>query len=293
LKANISTSVIVPAHNAEGTIRDLLDSLFIQKKRGYEVIVVDDCSSDQTAEIAGSYPCKLIRLRKNRGPAYSRNIGAKAARGNILAFTDSDCKVAADWVESINNSFSDNETDAVMGRLVLMPSNTLGDSISCLGFPAGGAIGFDKIWRVDENGFTDSLSTCNCAIRKEAFWDTSGFDETFPTPSGDDVFLAYKLRRANCKIRYCPEIVAFHPARSSFKSFVKWHYTRGKGSYTFANKVTNKRYFVSLRMWSSKNIVKHCYKDIKFPLIMSLYFISFVIQIAGFAVSKYFMKERA
>jgi GT2 family glycosyltransferase len=235
----------------------------------------------------------LIRLEENRGPAYSRNIGAKAARGDILAFTDSDCRVTPDWVANISRSFSENETDAVMGRLVIMHSNTMGDSISCLGFPAGGAVGFDKIWRVDENGFTDSLSTCNCAIRKEVFWRASGFDETFPTPSGDDVFLAYKLRRADYRIKYCPEIVTFHPARSSFKSFVRWHYMRGKGSYTFARKVNNKKYFINLRIWSTINIIKHCYKDVKFPLIISLYLISFITQMAGFAVSKYFSKESA
>lgn len=71
----------------------------------------------------------------------------------------------------------------------MMPSNLLGDSISALGFPAGGAIVFDKIWKVNQDGFTDSLSTCNCAVKKDIFQKMGGFDDSFPFPGGEDSFL--------------------------------------------------------------------------------------------------------
>ena len=106
-----------------------------------------------------------------------------------------------------------------MGKIVLLPSNFLGDSISALGFPAGGSIGFDKIWKVDAKGFTDSLSTCNCAIRKDAFEKIGGFDESFPFPGGEDSLLAYNLRNLNYRIKYCTNIVVYHAARDSFRGF--------------------------------------------------------------------------
>ena len=131
-------SVIVPVYNAESTLPDLLDSLFNQTHRGFEIIVVDDCSSDSTAHIAKNYSCCLIRLKENRGPAYCRNIGAKKARGELLVFTDGDCRADPGWLENVVRHFSKNDVVALMGRLELLPSNFLGDSISALGFPAGG-----------------------------------------------------------------------------------------------------------------------------------------------------------
>jgi hypothetical protein len=77
-------------------------------------------------------------------------------------------KTLVDWLEHIKNRFNDNTVDVVMGKLNLDQSTYLGDSISALGFPAGGSIGFDKI---------------------------CGFDETFPYPGGEDTLLAVSLRK--------------------------------------------------------------------------------------------------
>ncbi len=81
-------SVIVPAYNVEKTLPTLLDSLSNQSCKDFEVIVVDDCSKDNTCQVAESYDCTLVRLPRNRGPAYCRNVGTKEARGDIVAFTD-------------------------------------------------------------------------------------------------------------------------------------------------------------------------------------------------------------
>jgi GT2 family glycosyltransferase len=197
--------------------------------------------------------------------------------------------MTSNWLEIIHKHFSRNDTEVVMGRLVLLPSTFLGDSISCLGFPAGGAIGFDKIWKVDEKGFTNSFSTCNCAIRKDIFWEIRGFDETFPYAGGEDVFLAYTLRKSNYRIKYCSDVLAYHPARDSLRDFINWQFKRGVSSYIFSKKVSNKKDFISLRAWSTKNIIKHYYKDKKFPLILLLLFTSFITQFTGYILK--FIKE--
>lgn len=281
-------SVIVAAYNAEATLFALLQSLASQTYKGsFEVVVVDDCSTDSTSQIARRFGCTLIRLDKNKGPAHCRNLGAKAAAGKVLIFTDSDCRVAPNWLEELDSCFSRMDAEIIMGKLVLLPSTTLGDSISALGFPAGGSLGFEKVWKVTDEGYTASFSSCNCGIRRDVFLESGGFDESFPYAGGEDSFLAYCLVRAGSRIKYCPSVVASHPARSTLKSFLSWQFKRGVSSFIFSTKVSDKGGFVSLRLWSTMNIVRTFYSDRKFPLILLLLGTSFVVQMSGFAYAKY------
>jgi glycosyltransferase involved in cell wall biosynthesis len=287
----VKISVIVPAHNANTTLPRLFDSLSNQTLQDFEIIVVDDCSTDNTSEIIKAYNCNFIQLNKNHGPAYCRNKGAQHAQGDILVFTDSDCEADTHWLKNIQKHFSQNDTEAIMGRLVLLPSNILGDSISALGFPGGGAIGFDKIWKVDQKGFTDSISSCNFAIPKNYFWEIGGFDESFPFPGGEDSLLAYHLRRLNYRIKYCQDVLVYHAARDSMNDFLKWQFRRGMSSFIFSTKVSNKRNFLSLRVWSTKNIIRHSWGTKKFLLVLFLLGTSFVSQFFGFIFAKH-RKER-
>jgi glycosyltransferase involved in cell wall biosynthesis len=281
-------SVIVPAFNAASTLPGLLGSIARQTyQKDFEVIVIDDHSSDGTADIAHTAACNVIRLQQNRGPAHCRNLGAKVAGGDFLIFTDSDCSVAVDWLDKFERNLATNDTDSVMGRLVLLPSNLLGDSISALGFPAGGSIGFDKMWPVDEHGYTSSLSSCNCAIKKELFEELGGFDESFPYAGGEDSLLAYRLIRNQYRIKYCPDVVAYHPARDSMRGFVRWQFKRGVSSYIFSRKIEGRKQFVSLRLWSVKNVLTHCFPSKKFPLVVFLLASSLVTQGWGFLYAKH------
>jgi len=280
-------SVIVPAYNAERTLPSLLGSILEQTCNAFELIVVDDCSTDNTPSVVQDYRCTLIGSEKNHGPAYCRNRGAQEARGDILVFTDSDCTVGRNWLANIHIRFSQNHMEAVMGRLILKPSTFLGDSISALGFPAGGCIGFDKIWKVDQNGYTDSLSSCNCAIKKDIFWEVGGFDETFPYPGGEDSLLAYHLRSLNYRIKYCPDVLVYHQARDSLSDFLKWQFQRGMSSFIFSKKVSNKKDFVSLRVWSTGNIIRCYFTDKKFPLVLFLLSAGSFMQFAGFLTARY------
>lgn len=285
-------SVIIPAYNAESTLPGLLHSLLNQRyEEDFEVIVVDDCSTDSTTEICRRFGCRLIECAKNSGPATCRNLGAAQASGDFLIFTDSDCVVSSDWLECFERSLALGGADVIMGKLVLLPSTILGDSISALGFPAGGSLGFEKVWRVSKEGYTNSLSSCNCAIRKDIFLELGGFDESFPYAGGEDTLLAHALVESGYRIRYCPEVVAYHPARESFGAFLRWQFRRGISSLIFAGKITRRREFVSLRLWSTKNVIKHNLRDAKFPLIFLLLGLSFTAQTSGFLYAKYKFKK--
>lgn len=280
-------SVIVPTYNAESTLPTLLDSIFDQIYEDFELILVDDGSMDRTSSILKDYRCTVIQLEKNHGPAYCRNRGAKEARGEILVFTDSDCIVAHSWLDTIHRRFSRNDVEAIMGKIILMPSTFLGDSISALGFPAGGGLGFDKIWKVDPYGYTDSLSSCNCSIRKDVFWNAGGFDATFPFPGGEDSLLAYRLIKLNYRIKYCSDVLVYHAARDSLNDFLKWQFRRGMSSYIFSKKISNKKNFLALRMWSTGNIIRRYFTDRKFPLVLFLLCTSFFVQFIGYLTARY------
>ena len=102
-------SVVVPCWNGEQFLASCLNSLLDQTlpKRDYEVILVDNNSSDNTLSIARQYPDIRIIQEKQRGAYAARNTGIKIARGEIIAFTDSDCVVDQNWLTSILRALSE------------------------------------------------------------------------------------------------------------------------------------------------------------------------------------------
>ncbi len=97
-------SVIIPVYNAELTIERCIRSLKSQSypKEKYEIIVVDDCSTDRTVELTKNSGADVVdSTRKNSGPGLARIIGVKHAKGNSFAFTESACEAKVDWIETI------------------------------------------------------------------------------------------------------------------------------------------------------------------------------------------------
>jgi hypothetical protein len=86
----------------------------------------------------------------------------------------------------------------------------------------------------------------------------------------------------NIRIKHCPDVIVYHEARDSLRDFLKWQYRRGISSYIFSKKVSNRKNFLRLRLWSTKNVVKHGFSDPKGPLIFCLLAISYMAQFIGF-----------
>lgn len=279
-------SIIVPAYNAEKSLPNLITSLAAQTYRDFEVILIDDGSTDATARLIEDSGFAMQKTGGNRGPAHARNIGAAASRGDVLVFTDADCAPSADWTANVARLMSAGGCEALMGRLVLEKSNYLGNAISALGFPAGGSVGFENIWRVDSAGFTDSFSTCNCAIKAEAFTLAGGFDESFPYPGGEDTLLAKKLVSQGYRIRFCPAAVVYHAARSDLRDFFKWQFKRGISSYIFSKKVETKGPFLAMRLWSSMNVIKTAGRNNHLGIVMLLLVMSYGTQFAGYLLAR-------
>lgn len=275
-------SVIIPVYNDAERLGRLLDALRRQQVAPAETIVVDDGSGDASADVAVAAGVRCLRQPGNRGPAAARNAGARAAGGEILAFTDSDCTPHPDWIGAVGRHLSEEAADALMGRVLLPPSTRLGDAISALGFPAGGSVGFERIWPVAPDGCTVSLSTCNCAIRADRFHHMGGFDRRFPFAGGEDSYLAYRIVAAGRRILYCPDMVVTHDARDDLSGFLRWQYRRGMSSFVFSRLVTDRRRFVALRRWSTRNVLSAARRDGRLPLVAALLAAGTAVQLAGF-----------
>lgn len=275
-------SVVIPARNSSGALGETLLSLRRQTVRPFEIIVVDDKSEDATAEEAARHADKVLKAEMKGGPARARNMGLMSASGDIVAFTDSDCVPAADWIEKIIENFYRNDADALMGKTVVPPSTFLGDCISSLGFPAGGGLGFECVWPVDEDGYTVSLSTCNCALRRESFERFGVFDEDFPTAAGEDTVFARNLRALGGRIRFCPDMELEHSPMTSMATFVRRQYERGIGNYFIKRKLGRVMPLIGLRFWSTKNMILKRLKDPGLPVILCLLVAAFFLQQLGF-----------
>jgi glycosyltransferase involved in cell wall biosynthesis len=113
-------SVVIPTYNGSATLPATLRSLEQQtlERSMYEVIVVDDASSDASASIAEAHGASVVRLSQNAGAAAARNRGTAEARAPIVAFTDDDCTADANWLERLIAPFEDLSVDGAGGRIV-------------------------------------------------------------------------------------------------------------------------------------------------------------------------------
>lgn len=113
----LRVSLVIPAYNEESHLRACLDAVAAQTVRPFEVIVVDNNSTDATAAIARSYPFVRVVGEQRRGVVHARNAGFNAARGEIIGRIDVDSLLAPDWVARVQAIFADASVDAVSGAL--------------------------------------------------------------------------------------------------------------------------------------------------------------------------------
>ena len=219
LSATRLSTVIVPAYNARDTIGACIESLLGQTHRPDEVIVVDDCSRDDTAQVALKYGVKVIKLDKNSGPGVARNAGAAAAAGEILAFTDSDCVAPPGWLERIVGALDAPGVVAATGGYAGPVQDGFLTRLQHL------------IIRQRQSALPpeiDSTITSNFACLKSAFESVGGFplyylkrDPTKPIWGNEDEELGFLLARAGGKIRWMPEIGVLHRFRLSLTGYLR------------------------------------------------------------------------
>ena len=159
------------------------------------------------------------------------------------------------WLNYITEPLIKCEEEVVTaGVTIKLGEGYLTDSISLLGFPGGGAIGFKTMWNVDENNNTEHVCSGNLAINKKILNELNNFSNEYKHGK-EDVNLADKLIENKIKIKYIEKATVYHIARKGYMNFIKWNMLRGKASkeYISTNRGGSK---IMNRLSSSMRILK-------------------------------------
>src|SRR5579883_1906482 len=207
-----SVTVIVPAYNAASTLVACLKSA--QRARPFEIIVVDDGSSDETPSIAKSFGAIVIPTEGRRGPAVARNLGAQAAKGSVLFFVDADVQMYDGTVDRVWDAFqNDASLDALIGSYDDSPADQ--DFLSQYK-----NLMHCYVHQRAQSEASTFWSGCG-AIRREVFLAHSGFSNDYGRPAIEDIELGYRLIQARRKIRLDRELCVKHLKRWTFWGLVK------------------------------------------------------------------------
>lgn len=208
-------SVIIPVHNGGAYLPRCLDALRASDLKVYEVIVVDDGSTDGSVDVALARGFGVVRLDARRGPAAARNEGARRARSNILLFLDADVVARPDTLARVEAFFKQHdETAALFGSYDDAPD----------------ARGFVSQYKNLAHHFIHQRSRADAetfwagcgAVRREAFAAVGGFDETkYTRPSIEDIELGRRLRRRGFIITLDRELQVKHLKRWTLASLLR------------------------------------------------------------------------
>jgi glycosyltransferase involved in cell wall biosynthesis len=206
-------SVIIPNRNGSTTIGKCLEAVFSSRYENLEVIVVDDCSEDNSVEIIKRFPCRLIQLNKPSGASKARNIGASKSRGNILFFIDADCLIREDTLSIVTKNIKEKGQDVVIGGTYTRKPHDSGffslfQSIF---------INYSETKRPDS---PDYIATHAMAIDAETLRKSGGFLDNF-LPILEDVELSHRLRRSGLKLTINPSIIVEHIFNFSLISSIR------------------------------------------------------------------------
>ena len=212
-------SVVVCTHNGERTLDDCLRSLRGLEYRNFEVIVVDDGSTDASAAIAERYGFQVIRT-ENRGLSAARNTGLDAAEGEIVAYLDDDCIPESHWLSYLAAAFGTTPHAGIGGpNIAPHDGGFVAESITkAPGSPI-------HVLLSDEEA--EHIPGCNMAFRKDRLIEIGGFDPQFRV-AGDDVDICWRLQEKGWTLGFSPAAMVWHHRRKSLRTFFSQQREYGK-----------------------------------------------------------------
>jgi len=214
-------SVIIPALNSERTIKQCIKSLIQQslKKKEYEIIIIDNGSTDKTLGILDNYKKKIKILKESKKGSYNaRNKGIRNSQGNIIAFTDSDCIADKNWLLNIRKAFSNKEIKIVGGHIEALEKNSYIRKY-CNRFGHAQDLHFKSK--------KPCFATSNMAVRKTEIKKVGLFNPTLK--SGGDFELCHRIIKSKLEITYEPNAIIKHSYTNSLIEFIERYYRYGKG----------------------------------------------------------------
>lgn len=213
----IEVSVIVPAYNAADTIGACLESVLAQRTtESFEVIVVDDGSTDGTAEVAEQYEGVRVLRQSNSGASAARNLGAREAQGWILCFIDADCVATHAWLDALAGAIRAG-ADGVKGSLLTRQTELVA-RFTQIEYE-------DKYDRMRARPRIDFIDMGSAAYRRDVMLGIGegGFDTSYPGASVEDQEFSFRLADRGCELRFVPQAAVYHGHPTS-----PWIYARRK-----------------------------------------------------------------
>lgn len=216
-------SVVVPVLNGEDSITDCIVSLlrtdYPAERR--EILIVDNGSTDRTEALIRDQPVRYLR-EERQGVARARNAGIAASRGQVLAFTDSDCTVTTGWLRQIVATLADPAVGGVAGEVFPFPPRTAAERYAA-------RLRHLSPQRYLNRPIMPFAVTANLSFRREVFDRVGMFDTDSPRGGESTDFCTRFLRTTGQELRFCPAAAVFHRHRSSAWELMRqqWGYGRG------------------------------------------------------------------
>ena len=235
-------SVLVCSHNGERTIAECCAGLRALEYPNYEVIVVDDGSTDRTAEIASSFGFHVIST-SNHGLASARNTALSAAHGEIVAYIDDDAKPDPHWLDYLVHTFRTTAHAAVGGPNIPPPDGAVADAVA--NAPGG------PIHVLLSDTVAEHVPGCNMAFRREALEAVGAFDPQFRA-AGDDVDVCWKIQQAGWTIGFNPAAFVWHFRRASIRAYLRQQVGYGKAEALLERKWPEKYNAAGHATWAGR-----------------------------------------
>jgi glycosyltransferase involved in cell wall biosynthesis len=206
-------SVVVCSYNGAATLEECLRSLLALDYPDFEVILVDDGSTDETPAIARQLPAVRYIGQENRGLSAARNTGLLAATGDVVAYTDADCVAERTWLQYLVSTMCDQGLAAAGGPNV--PPRSDGWVAQCVAASPGGP---SHVMLDDRRA--EHVPGCNMAFDRRRLIELGGFDEQFRV-AGDDVDVCWRLLDAALEIGYAPAALVWHHRRGTVGAYFR------------------------------------------------------------------------
>lgn len=198
----VDVSVIIPVRNGGKTIGDCLEAALGSQHPSFEIVVVDDCSDDDSVRVIEQFPCRLVRLSTHSGAARARNIGAQHGRGKILFFTDADCLLHRDSLTRATRALAASHSELVVGgTYTRKPADD--------GFFNRFQSIFINYSETKHAPHPDYVATHAMAIAADTFRTSGGFSESLG-PILEDVEFSHRLRQAGVELIIIPDLQVRH-----------------------------------------------------------------------------------
>jgi GT2 family glycosyltransferase len=236
-------SVVVCSHNGARTISECLQGLRKVRYPDFEVIVIDDGSTDETAAIASRFGARVIQT-PNRGLSSARNTGLEAATGVIVAYLDDDAWPDPDWLLHLVTALSQDGC-AGAGGPNLPPAGD-GTIADCVANAPGGP---SHVLLSDH--VAEHVPGCNLAVWKESLQAIGGFDPQFRA-AGDDVDICWRLQQNGWQLAFAPAAVVWHHRRNSLRGYWRQQVGYGRADALLQNKWPDKYNPSGRPMWGGR-----------------------------------------